>query len=102
MCSYAPVFQTECRVFIFSSISANSPLRRFTSVKDSHLPNNNDKQLDGKNQEQCAHVCEHETAFPCRSFDYDKQKGRCYLSKAVVSKVPAVSSSSYDYYEMSK
>lgn len=83
-------------------VSGNSPLRHFTSVKNSHLPSNDDKILDSKSQEECAHACEGETSFPCRSFDYDKQNQRCYLSRATVSKIPTVSSKSYDYYEMSK
>lgn len=80
----------------------NSALRRFLSVRENRMPNNDHKQLSGMSEEQCAHACLTEASFPCRSFDYDKAQKKCYLSQSVSSNVATTPAQGFDYYEMSK
>lgn len=66
------------------------------------LPNNDDKVLSGQSAEQCADACEKESSFPCRSYDYDRNAGKCYLSRAASGDVDLTAVKGFDYYEMSE
>lgn len=78
-----------------------SPLRRFSWKRDMRLSNNNGEVLTGKTAEQCAFACEQEVSFPCRSLDYDRTNGTCYLSSEDSEGGVLTQAKGYDFYQMS-
>ena len=65
------------------------------------LSNNNGEVLTGKTAEQCAFACEQEVSFPCRSLDYDRTNGTCYLSSEDSEGGVLTQAKGYDFYQMS-
>lgn len=69
--------------------------------RDMRLSNNDDKVLLGKTAEECASACEQEASFPCRSFDYDRNNSKCYLSSAGAEDAALSAVNGFDFYQTS-
>ena len=87
---------------LLSIFLVNSALRSFSTKRDMRLSNNDDKVLTGKTAEQCAEACEQEASFPCRSFDFARNNGNCYLSSAGSEDAAVSAVSGFDFYQTSK
>ena len=65
------------------------------------ISGHNDKILYGYSVNQCKTACANETAFLCRSFDYDLINWRCFLSRKVKSDegIKMVKNVDFNYFE---
>ncbi|KAK3728579.1 hypothetical protein QZH41_011661 [Actinostola sp. cb2023] len=77
----------------------NSKLRSYQFTYESRYPSQDHKVLTSKTAEQCAVACESEPSFPCRSFDYDRAKKKCYLSKAVAGNGDLIPAKGFEFYQ---
>ncbi|XP_071789139.1 uncharacterized protein [Asterias amurensis] len=75
----------------------------YISFPEKQLLGNDDKTLKNIFPSECARRCVTETDFTCRSFDYERNKMTCYLSKTdknvAGGLVPSFESQHFDYYE---
>ena len=93
---------------IFYLISAdNAPqalsgLSRFALYSNAAIPGHDNRIQSGVTAERCAELCQRETEFVCRSFDYKSQGRVCALSDKNSRDVDpnfSIPGNRFDYYE---
>ena len=87
-----------CVFFLVGSV-----LRRYAASHGARISESR-KQIANTSPEACAISCANEGSFICRSFDYEKNAGKCYLSdkSSATKKVTVDTSNTFDYYQISK
>ncbi len=94
--------------FILSSGSSaiaeqSAGLDGFTIINNAAISGHNDRKGVSGTPADCARACETETAFVCKSFDYDKQAKKCDLSASSRTEVGGLKTdyvgNPYDHYE---
>ncbi|KAG1683991.1 hypothetical protein GQR58_009584 [Nymphon striatum] len=65
--------------YLDNHCAEDPPSCKYQSREEKFLPFT-DKSLKGSSEEQCKLSCETEPELPCRSYNWDKVRGECYLS----------------------